>query len=656
MCLHILPLCLFSSLPVCAGSLDDYYLSHYAEQIAGAVAVKSTALAADVEAAAECGTPLKHGLQRDWKLLEAETQKILAKQVASPVLTGEKTYTSAAGHFKVHYAASGTDAPPPSDANSNGVPDWVETVAATFENVYTGFGAMGYQAAPTPSGIAYDVYLLDLAPFKLYGETTSKSSIPTASHPYAYTSWIELDNNFSDSIYKPAIYSPLQNLQVTAAHEYHHAIQYGYNYYFDVWYAEATSTWLEDELYDSVNQLYGYNPAWFTQSRLSLDIPASTVTGGGYGRWIFNRYLSEQYGSAMIRAAWENVVSRPSSGGADIPMVPVLESVLLSMYSTSLGNDFLGFAKRLYTRDWSSHTSDIASIHPYSPVVTYSAYPFQAPSVTLPHYSFAYYKFTPSVLMSNGLNINVTATGGLAAAVFKKVNGTIIEILPDASGQTFTVSDFGRLNPAADEVVLLLANITNTDSLNISFSSTTLIPPANTLTVTLTGTGNGSVHSSPMTDISCSKGATSDVSCSGVLSSDGTLSAVPESTTSAFSGWANACEATATQTDCIITLASMTSDKTAVATFTLVPRSKLDLTASTGYDTLQTAYSNAATTIFALDGLFTGGWTLDQSKNITLKGGYLADYGPTRNGFTVLGGKLTIKNGSLRGDGLKIRP
>jgi hypothetical protein len=167
----------------------------------------------------------------------------------------------------------------------------------------------------------------------------------------------------------------------------------------------------------------------------------------------------------------------------------------------------------------------------------------------------------------------------------------------------------------------------------------------------LAGNGGGSVHSSPVADISCIKGATNG--CTGIFSADVTLTAVPESTTSAFSGWNNVCETTLTQKECVIT---MTSDKSAVATFTLAPKSKLDLAATTGYDTLQTAYSNAESTIFALDGLFTGAWTLDQSKNITLKGGYLADFGPTRDGFTILSGKLTIKTGSLRVDGLKVRP
>jgi hypothetical protein len=116
----------------------------------------------------------------------------------------------------------------------------------------------------------------------------------------------------------------------------------------------------------------------------------------------------------------------------------------------------------------------------------------------------------------------------------------------------------------------------------------------------------------------------------------------------------------------------MDSKKTATAAFTLAPKCVLDLEnkATTGSDTLQTAYNRAASTIFALTGLFleeplidpapsTAPYRellFDQVKNIVLKGGYLADYGTTRSGFSILVGKLTIKAGSLRVDSLKIRP
>ncbi|MDD2308422.1 MAG: hypothetical protein PHH91_02455 [Desulfuromonadaceae bacterium] len=449
-----------------AGPLDDYYLQQFGKAKSGQLEKAVLSISADVQESARCGMPLKKALRRDWNLLEQSTQKVLAKQMAYPVLANPLVYPSSAGHFKIHYATTGTDAPPPADTNNNGVPDWVETVADTFETVYANYSSRGYRPAPTASGVPYDLYLLDLAPQRYYGVTTSDQQISSVSYPNAYTSWMELDNNYTDPLYGG--YSPLQSLQITAAHEYHHAIQYGYSFYFDVWYAEATSTWLEDELYDGVDQLYNYIPAWFTQSKLSLDISESIMTGGGYGRWIFNRYLAEQHTPNMIRSAWEKLAGLPSpGGGADIPMVPVLESLLSTSYSTSLGDNFFGFAKRVYKRnEWIDHSYDASKIHTYSPVATYSAYPVNstvtpAPSVTLPHYAFAYYDFTTSAATS--LKISINKTSGIQTALFK--NGS--EITAETSGDSYVVSSFRP----TDKVVLLIANTTSTDGHTANFST-----------------------------------------------------------------------------------------------------------------------------------------------------------------------------------------
>ena len=84
-----------------------------------------------------------------------------------------------------------------------------------------------------------------------------------------------------------------------------------------------------------------------------------------------------------------------------------------------------------------------------------------------------------------------------------------------------------------------------------------------TLTVTMLGDGNGSVHSSPMPDISCIKG--SNVGCSGRFGNvDVTLTASPDITTTYFDGWTNAC--VTSLKDCTITM----NLKTAVETLKMV--------------------------------------------------------------------------------------
>lgn len=484
-------LLLLMALPGFAGPLDDYYLDQYEEQPVGSALQKAVLLqTAETAEMPHCGTPLKHGLQRDWDKLEPATQKTLAKQLAAPVLSGgETTLLSPMGRFRIHYTTSGADAVP-----SVG---WVQTVAQTFDDVAAAYLARGWRLAPTVSGAPYDVYLRDLAPRALYGQTTSSQSLPSAGFSNAYSSYMEIDNNFTDSIYANARggpYTALQSLQITAAHEYHHAIQYGYNLFFDVWYAEATSAWYEDELYDGVNQLYNYIPGWFNNSTLPLDTAVSTATGGGYGRWIFNRYLAEQHGSVVVKAAWEKLATLNSTGnGADIPMVPVLEALLSSpSYNTSLETEFLGFAKRVYLQNWISHTGELAKIPNAVPLESYTTYPVNASLVTLPHYSFAYYNFVPGRNGPNNLIISVNKTSGIRTTVYKYIGsaGTVQEITPDSNGN-YAVSGFGSLNATTDEVALLVANITDLDNHKATFSTDGTSTPVTEPTATNGGGGGG---------------------------------------------------------------------------------------------------------------------------------------------------------------------
>lgn len=468
---------LVSALPGFAGQLDDYYLAAFGQQ-AGSAVEKAILLPATAAAGtAHCGTPLKHGLSRDWDQLQPATQKVLAKQLAAPTLSGTPiTLTSSGGHFTIHYTTSGADAPDIALINQytglglTSAADWATQVANAFETAYAFYQNAGYHPPPT---IPYDVYLSSLAAAGEYGVTQDIQKVPSASFPYASSSYIQIDKDFTDGIYRPTTYTPLQSLQITSAHEFHHAIQYGYNYYFDVWYAEITSTWYEDEVWDGVNQDYDYIPGWFNNSTVQLDLPQSDsrFNSQAYGRWILNRWLAENHTTTVVRSFWETLAGIAPTNGQDIPMAPVLDSVLSTSYNSSLSAEFFGFTKRVYTRNWQSHTNEIGLIPAYSPVASYSAYPVSATSITLPHYSFAYYRFQPSAAGPSALTIGFSSNSGIQTAVFEKSSGTVTPVALDTSGTTYTIANFSSLNSTTDEVVLLIANTSNTDNLSASFST-----------------------------------------------------------------------------------------------------------------------------------------------------------------------------------------
>ncbi|HEX9078380.1 MAG TPA: MXAN_6640 family putative metalloprotease, partial [Desulfuromonadaceae bacterium] len=327
-----------------------------------------------------------------------------------------------------------------------------------------------------PNGSPYNVYLRSLASLSIYGQTTSDQPVSVSGFPYASTSYIEIDKDFTDTIYHPSIYTPLQSLEITSAHEFHHAVQYGYNYHFDVWYAEATSTWFEDEVHDGVNQLYNYLPGWFNNSSRQLDLAQSdaSFSSQAYGRWIFNRYLAENHTPSVVLSFWQRLAATaPPANGGDIPMAPLLDAVLSSSYNGSLATDFFGFTKRVYTRDWTSHTNEIGLIATYTPVATYNAYPVNAgtspvPSVTLPHYSFAYYTFSPSAGAPTNLALTVTGTSGIRATAFKTSAGIVTEYpFTTVNATTVTIPGFS----SSSEVALLIANTTDVDNHRANFST-----------------------------------------------------------------------------------------------------------------------------------------------------------------------------------------
>jgi hypothetical protein len=447
---------------ISAASLDEYYLSRFggmeASQLIAAVQVETSGSLPPER----CGTPLIRSLRQDWSRLQAATQVVLAKELAAPVL--DSAYQSQ--HFTIHYTLTGADAVKNSAiVNASGIPVWVETVATTFENVYvTEIAQFGYKD-PIPAGQRFDVYLKNIGSQYLGVTYSSLTSL----------SYITIENDFAEF---PS-YDPTALLQVTAAHEFHHASQFAYTYWLDIWYGEATATWIEDEVYDGVNQLYAYLYAYYHFPGYSLNIfnrfdsTDNLNTGGGYGRWIFNRYLAERFGITMVRRMWEAIDG--AGNGADINMLPYLDNQL-RVNGSSLAEAFSGFAKKMYLRDWITHQNDLNRF-PSLLMTNYSAYPVNAQTVPLPGgslqpYAFAAYSFTsPGNSASNDFTLTISnRTPGIELALFRVLTSGAIQELPVVqSASALTVPGF--YNGGVSKAVLLVINPTASSGSTFSFTT-----------------------------------------------------------------------------------------------------------------------------------------------------------------------------------------
>jgi hypothetical protein len=212
------------------------------------------------------------------------------------------------GHFCVHYVTSGADAAKPA---------WVRYTLSQLNRVWKHqINRMGYRKplSDRPLGSnrnggngKFDVYLKDLGSAGLYGYCAPEATLLDKRYRWRAISYCALDNDFSRAQFGTA---PKPTLKATAAHEFFHAVQFSYDYGEDRWFMESTATWMEEQVFDSVNDNRQYLAA--SQVRAPW-IPLDTFTTTGsfqYGNWAFWEYLSNRYGTKIVRNVWTATAPR----------------------------------------------------------------------------------------------------------------------------------------------------------------------------------------------------------------------------------------------------------------------------------------------------------------------------------------------------------
>ena len=146
------------------------------------------------------------------------------------------------------------------DADDNDVPDYVDDAGDDRRGAPTlrRRRLPRAQARRRPAAATHrtDVYLADVGAEGLYGYCTSDEAIPANGRFDSGPTACSTTTTAASS--RP---TPPENMQVTAAHEYFHAVQFAYDAFEDGWFMEATATWAEDEVFDGVDDNVQYLPA-----------------------------------------------------------------------------------------------------------------------------------------------------------------------------------------------------------------------------------------------------------------------------------------------------------------------------------------------------------------------------------------------------------
>jgi len=255
----------------------------------------------------KCGTQYDLAVEINKDKLDPKLYEMYA-QIKRVDPVRQRSLLSPSGFFELHWDDTGSHAVPQEDLSGNSYPDFIDSAAVILDHVReTQVEQMGYLPPPGEDGnpaIPYHIYFTNQL---AYGYTVPVYTIPEHLPRTTYTSYIELDNNFS-VYYFPT--QGLDGLKVAAAHEFHHAIQFGYNVRGeDIYFFEMTSTWMEEHLYPEINDYLNYLDYFFinvSNSRFDLsgDFP--------YGNSIYLHMLEAQFEASIMRLIWENITIETS--------------------------------------------------------------------------------------------------------------------------------------------------------------------------------------------------------------------------------------------------------------------------------------------------------------------------------------------------------
>jgi hypothetical protein len=363
-------------------------------------------------------------------------------------------------HFCVHWVDEGIDAPRLKDTDGDGVPDYVERVLAIAEHVHEieneklgwreplSDGALGGGEGEGEGKT--DIYLAEIGP-QLFGYAAPDGDEPdhgAPDHerpgedersPRRLHAYLILDNDYE--LFEFPHTKQGRDLKVTIAHEYNHILQFGYDADEDAWFAESTAVWMEDQVYNGINDYLRYVRQWVKLG----ETPLAANSEKEYGSAVWNEWLAHHCGRGLIREAWADAAQVKPDGFA----VGAYEAAIRAAGGASFGHDFTRFAADV--SEWRTGIGFRES-GLYPDVPRQGTLEPGAPPVTrrLDHTTFSLLNVDPSP--GRAVQVQATAPEGVAAGLalvgrigseghgrtvkavaYSRTGGTLTAELPDPS-------------------------------------------------------------------------------------------------------------------------------------------------------------------------------------------------------------------------------
>jgi hypothetical protein len=284
----------------------------------------------DGEGTPRCGF---HILLEAYRLDQKQATRIMHESKLEVIDKVYDSILSPSGHFLINYETEGSSAIPTYDRDQNGTPDYLEFVAKSFDRAWeVEIDSLGFRPPPDEVGSPRETYEIFCKRFSsLYGSTYFFLEDEILSLPgNNYPSYIEISTNFSFVNYEGVTDSTVRDsmaIAVTAAHEFNHALQLGYNIWdanpspsgfeaLDLWYIENSAVFMEEVVADEVNDYYQYLPDFYssTDQGITRD-PFSSLRI--YGEVILNIMAAKLYGNSITREVWQEIIGEPALSALD---------------------------------------------------------------------------------------------------------------------------------------------------------------------------------------------------------------------------------------------------------------------------------------------------------------------------------------------------
>ncbi len=280
----------------------------------------------------------------------------------------DSTYSTS--HFEIKYSLVTDDTLngiPATDNNNDGVPDFINYVAQTVEDVYEKFFETAYyrhymkfHKPPYPYGYGYNVYIFNIgidagltAPFHFVGDNPLTDSLVEKN---SVSSLLYLNNKIDDVIQQQ--FTLEQKIKVTIVHEFFHVIQYGYDGYLSPWLMEATATWAETHIYPDIKMNRTYVADFIKNCSVPLNVNGNdnlpvNCRQHWYSDWIFFQYMYEHEDNDIIRWIFYHTVLNHNAAydSTDVSIKSINDALDLSLYSNDFGTEFHQFAVANYVKN-----------------------------------------------------------------------------------------------------------------------------------------------------------------------------------------------------------------------------------------------------------------------------------------------------------------